>query len=94
MMTTDHSRFPLLRCLAILSLLILTGACVPQDLVVSPLGIVVVGAGEDIHIRSLEVLTGIMDMGIPRQRAVGMALADYGPIKGHKVTMGAGLDTL
>ena len=94
MMTTDHSRFPLLRWLAILSLLILTGACVPQDLVVSPLGTVVVGAGEDIHIRSLEVLTGIMDMGIPRQRAVGMALADYGPIKGHKVTMGAGLDTL
>ncbi len=93
-MTTDHSRFPLLRWLAILSLLILTGACVPQNLAVSLFETVVVCDGEDIHIRSLEVLTGIMDMGIPRQRAVGMALTDYGPIKGHKVSMGAGLDTL
>ena len=41
MMTTDHSRFPLLRWLAILSLLILTGACVPQDLAVSLFGTVV-----------------------------------------------------
>ena len=34
------------------------GACVPESMVVSPLGMVVVGAGEDIQIRSLEVLTG------------------------------------
>ena len=70
------------------------GACVPESMVVSPLGMVVVGAGEDIQIRSLEVLTGMGVRGIPRQRAVAMAVADYGSIKGHNVTMGAGLDSL
>ena len=43
--------------------------------------------------RSMEALTGLGELGIPRQRAVAMALADYGPIKGHRVTMGAGVDT-
>ena len=61
---------------------------------VSPLGTVVVSPGEAIQIRSMEVLTGIGDLGIPKQRAVALAVADYGPIKGHKVTMGAGLDSL
>ena len=32
--------------------------------------------------------------GIPRQRAVALAVADFGPIMGHRVTMGAGLDSL
>ncbi len=50
------------------------------------------GHGEKNQIRSLELLTGIGVRGIPRQRAV--ALADYGPIKGHKVTKGSGLDSL
>ena len=52
------------------------------------------GAGEEIQIRSLELLTGIGELGVPRQRAVAMALADYGPIEGHRVSMGAGLDSL
>ena len=95
MRTFDTPRPALLGCLALTLTLLLSGACVPQNMVVSPLGTVVVGPGEDIQIRSLEVLTGsIGDLGIPRQRAVAMALADYGPIKGHNVTMGAGLDSL
>ena len=94
MKTTYYPRPALLSWLALILALLLGGACVPQDMVVSPLGMVVVGAGEDIQIRSLEVLTGIGVRGIPRQRAVAMALADYGPIKGHNVTMGAGLDSL
>ena len=94
MKTTYNPRPALLSWLALILALLLGGACVPQDMVVSPLGMVVVGAGEDIQIRSLEVLTGIGVRGIPRQRAVAMALADYGPIKGHNVTMGAGLDSL
>ena len=65
------------------------GACVPM----SPLGTVVVGPGEDIQIRSMEALTSAGKRGIPRQRAVALAVADYGPIKGHRVTMGAGVDT-
>ncbi len=73
--------------------LVLGGGCVPEQMVVSPLGMVVVGPGEAIHIRSVEALTGIGELGIPRQRAVAMAIADYGPIMGHRVSMGAGLDT-
>ena len=40
------------------------------------------------------VLTGLGDLGAPSQRGVALALADYGPIKGHDVEMGAGLDSL
>ena len=69
--------------------LVLVGGCVP----VSPLGTVVVEPGEAIELRSMEALTGLGELGIPRQRAVAMAIADYGPIKGHRVTMGAGVDT-
>ena len=69
--------------------LALGGGCVPM----SPLRTVVVGPGEAIQIRSMEDLTGVGRMGIPRQRAVAAAIADYGPIEGHRVTMGAGLDT-
>ena len=76
--------------MAVVLTLLAVGACVP----VSPLGTVVVGPGEAIQIRSMEVLTGIGVRGIPRQRAAAMAVADYGPIKGHRVTMGAGMDTL
>ena len=94
MKITYYSRRALLGWLVLVLAILLGGACVPEELVVSPLGMVVVGAGEDIQIRSLEVLTGIGVRGIPRQRAVAMAVADYGPIKGHKVTMGAGLDSL
>jgi branched-chain amino acid transport system substrate-binding protein len=95
-MKTSHTPRPaLLGCIALTLTLLLSGACVPQNMVISPLGTVVVGPGEDIQIRSLEVLTGsIGDLGIPRQRAVALALADYGPIKGHNVSMGAGLDSL
>lgn len=95
-MTISNTPRPaLLGCLALIITLLLSGACVPQNMVISPLGTVVVGPGEDIQIRSLEVITGsIRDLGTPRQRALAMALADYGPIKGHNVTMGAGLDSL
>ena len=94
MKTSDAPRPALLGCIALI-ITLLSGACVPQKMVISPLGTVVVGPGENIQIRSLEVLTGsIAELGIPRQRAVALALADYGPIKGHNVTMGAGLDSL
>lgn len=69
----------------VLVVLILTGACQPNGLVYSPseIGYVIVEPDEDIHIRSLEVLTGVAELGLPRQRAVAMAIADYGPTKGQ-----------
>ena len=52
------------------------------------LGAVEVARGEAIQIRSIQVLTGLGDLGAPSQRGVALALADYGPIKGHDVSMG------
>ena len=53
-----------------------------------------VAPNEAIQIRSMEVLTAVGALGITAQRGVAMALEDYGPIKGHNVSMGAGLDSL
>ena len=84
----------LLRWPILLLAVLVSGACIPQNFVVSPLGTVVVGPGEDIQIRTVAVLSSIGDLGATMQRAAALALADYGPIKGHNVTMGAGLDSL
>ena len=56
------------------------------------LGAVEVPAGAAIQIRSLNAISG--PSGLPRQRAVAMAIADYGPIRGFEVDMGTGLDDL
>ncbi len=98
---------PLTLWLSLLLMLLLSGACVPpaasdaaaqtfdpRQYLVGPLGTVVVGPGEDIQIRSAAVLTGVGDLGSSVQRAVAIAVADYGPIKGHNVNLGAGLDSL
>lgn len=60
-----------------------------------PLGSVTVPAGEAIQIRSLNAISGdVAFLGIPNQRAVELAIEDYGQIKGHDVDMGTGLDDL
>ena len=59
------------------------------------LGVVRVEAGEEIQIRSLNAISGdVAFLGIPNQRGVELAVADYGPIGGHDVTIGTGLDDL
>ena len=94
MTTKRGSRFAVLHWFSLLAALILAGACVPVDYESSPLGTVVVGGGEEIQIRALGTLTRAGDLGVPSQRGVVLAVADYGPIKGHGVSMGAGLDSL
>ena len=69
-------------------------SCAKPDDETNALGTVEVAPGDDIQIRSMAVLTGLGDLGIPSQRGVALALADYGPIMGHNVSMGAGLDSL
>ena len=65
------------------------------DFVPGSLGIVAVAPGDDIQIRSLEAISGdVAFLGIPNQRATKMAIEDYGPIRGHDVTFGVGLDDL
>ena len=84
-------------CLCLLAVALLwAGAvsCGGQGFEAGPLGAVQVAPGEAIQIRSMHVLTGLGDLGAPSQRGVALALADYGPVKGHGVSMGAGLDSL
>jgi branched-chain amino acid transport system substrate-binding protein len=59
------------------------------------LGIVAVEAGEAVQIRSLNAITGdVAFLGVPNQRGVEQAIADYGQINGFDVSMGTGLDDL
>ena len=94
MTTKRGSRPAFLHWFSLLALLILAGACVPADFESPALGTVVVGGGEEIQIRALGALTRAGELGVPSQRGVALAIADYGRIKGHAVSMGAGLDSL
>jgi branched-chain amino acid transport system substrate-binding protein len=59
------------------------------------LGVVTVAPGEAVQIRSLEAITGdVAFLGLPNERATGLAVADYGQIKGFDVSVGTGLDDL
>ena len=59
------------------------------------LGVVEVPVGGAVQIRSLNTITGdVAYLGIPNQRGVELAIADFGPIHGFPVDMGAGLDEL
>ena len=94
MKTKHRFRRPLALWTLLFSLLVLPAACVPPDFESAALGTVVVGSGEDIHIRSLGALNSPGDSGVPSKRGVALAIADYGPIKGRNVTMGAGVNSL
>ncbi len=59
------------------------------------LGTITVEAGAEVQIRSLNAITGdVAFLGIPNQRGVEAAVADYGQIHGFDVTSGEGLDDL
>ncbi|MBT8207815.1 MAG: ABC transporter substrate-binding protein [Acidimicrobiia bacterium] len=59
------------------------------------LGTVTVESGAEVQIRSLNAITGeVAFLGVPNQRGIEQAVADYGDIKGFSVTSGAGLDDL
>ena len=63
------------------------------EFVPGPLGAVEVAPGEQIQIRSLNTITGTTAFaGIPNQRGVELAIADYGPIAGRSVSLGTPLD--
>ena len=59
------------------------------------LGVVTIKAGEAVQIRSLNAITGdVAFLGVPNQRGVEQAIADYGQVNGFDVSMGTGLDDL
>ncbi|MDE0312643.1 MAG: branched-chain amino acid ABC transporter substrate-binding protein [Caldilineaceae bacterium] len=87
--TEKHPMIP--RILLVLSALLLT-SCTPIGLKTTA-RLVVVGPGESVHIRSIEALSGVSELGVPRQRAVTMAVSHFGPIKGYGVALGAPVDS-
>ena len=59
------------------------------------LGVVTIEEGDSVQIRSLNAITGdVAFLGLPNQRGVEQAIADFGQIRGFDVDMGAGLDDL
>ena len=59
------------------------------------LGAVVVPAGEEIQIRSLQAITGdVAFLGVPNLRGTELAIGDFGPIQGFNVNLGTPLDDL
>ena len=77
-------------CLALVAV-----ACATEEFEAGDLGAVEVAGGEEIQIRSLNAITGdVAFLGIPNQRGVELAIADYGPIAGRSVSLGTGLDDL
>lgn len=59
------------------------------------LGLVTVAPGDQVQIRSVNAISGdLAFFGIPNQRGVEHAVADYGAIKGFSVTSGLGIDSM
>lgn len=83
----------LLALFAVLALFV--AACGEDEPEAGPLGQVVVNEGESIQIRSLNAISGdVAFLGVPNQRGVETAIADFGEIQGFSVDMGTGLDDL
>ena len=67
----------------------------PDHLGDSPLGTVEVDPGGAVQIRSLNTITGdVAYLGLPNQRGVELAVADFGPIHGFDVDLGTRYDDL
>ena len=67
----------------------------PDHLGDGMLGTVEVPAGEAVQIRSLNTITGdVAYLGIPNQRGVELAVADFGPVNGFEVDLGTRYDDL
>ena len=72
-----------------------TAAAGTDDLDDGSLGAVEVAAGDAVQIRSLNTITGdVAYLGIPNQRGVELAVADFGPVRGFDVDLGTRYDDL
>ena len=79
-------------CAAAVLLSLLLAACDEQG-AEQGLGVVRVESGQAIHIRGLAVLTTPAGTPSPTIRGMTLAVADFGPINGHQVEIGAGIDS-
>ena len=58
------------------------------------LGAVEVGAGEAVQVRTMLPVTGLRDVSESIQKAIELAVEDFGPIHGHSVSLGQPVDTM
>ena len=79
-------------CGAAILLSLLLAAC-DEPVAERGLGVVRVENGQAIHIRGLAVLTTPAGTPSPTIRGMTLAVADFGPISGHEVAIGAGIDS-
>ena len=66
----------------------------PLGFEAGPLGAVEVGAGAAVQVRTMLPLTGLQNIAESMQKAVEMAVEDYGPIHGRAVSLGKPVDTM
>ena len=80
---------------ALFALSLFAAACGDDRPEAGALGVVEIDEGEAVQIRSLNAITGdVAFFGLPLERAVMLAIEDYGPINGFEVDLGTGLDDL
>ena len=80
---------------ALFALSLFAAACGDDRPEEGALGVVEIDEGEAVQIRSLNAITGdVAFFGLPLERAVMLAIEDYGPINGFEVDLGTGLDDL
>ena len=80
---------------ALFALSLIAAACGDDRPEAGALGVVEIDEGEAVQIRSLNAITGdVAFFGLPLERAVMLAIEDYGPINGFEVDLGTGLDDL
>ena len=66
----------------------------PLGFEAGPLGAVEVDAGATVQVRSMLPLTGLQNISESIQKAIELAVEDYGPIHGRAVALGQPLDTM
>ncbi|MDE2736449.1 MAG: branched-chain amino acid ABC transporter substrate-binding protein [Gemmatimonadota bacterium] len=66
----------------------------PLGFEAGPLGAVEVDAGAAVQVRSMLPLTGLQSISESIQKAIELAVEDYGPIHGRAVSLGQPVDTM
>ena len=66
----------------------------PLGFEAGPLGAVEVDTGAAVQVRSMLPLTGLQNISESIQKAIELAVEDYGPIHGRAVSLGQPLDTM
>ena len=70
------------------------GSIGPSSFEPGPLGVVTVGRGEAVKIRSLLAMTGAPSLGVTARRGVELAVRDVAAIRGRNIELGDAMDSM